>query len=67
VQFEAIETVWSTVFLIILVSIVLHGVSVTPVMKWIDRRRGVDPARRIGVMPAMGRNSLERGEGSGCV
>jgi len=25
VQFEAIETVWSTVFLIILVSIVLHG------------------------------------------
>ncbi|WP_025662131.1 cation:proton antiporter [Rhizobium sp. IBUN] len=66
-QFQAIETVWSTVFLIILVSIVLHGVSVTPVMKWIDRRRGVDPARRIGGMPAMGRNSLERGQGSGGV
>ena len=65
VQFQAIETVRSTVFLIILVSIVLHGVSVTPVMTWIDRRRGVDPARRIGGVPAMGRSSLERGEGSG--
>lgn len=41
-KFENVETVWATVFVIILASIVLHGVAVTPVMQWIDRRRGVD-------------------------
>jgi NhaP-type Na+/H+ or K+/H+ antiporter len=30
---------WSTVGLIILISIVLHGVTVTPVMRRLDRRR----------------------------
>ncbi|WP_338111010.1 cation:proton antiporter [Rhizobium cauense] len=44
-KFEDVETVWSTVFLIILMSVVLHGVSVTPVMRWIDHRRGVDPMK----------------------
>jgi len=44
-KFEDVETVWSTVFLIILMSVVLHGASVTPVMRWIDRRRGVDPMK----------------------
>lgn len=42
VQFEGIETIWATVLVIILASIVLHGIAVTPVMRWIDRRRGVD-------------------------
>ncbi len=41
-KFENVETVWATVFVIILASVVLHGVAVTPVMRWIDRRRGVD-------------------------
>ncbi|AYD04690.1 cation:proton antiporter [Neorhizobium sp. NCHU2750] len=41
-SFEGISTVWATVFLIILVSIVVHGISVTPVMRWIDKRRGID-------------------------
>lgn len=44
-RFEGIETVWATVFLIILMSIVVHGITVTPVMRWIDRRRGVDPLK----------------------
>jgi NhaP-type Na+/H+ or K+/H+ antiporter len=44
-SFPGIETVWSTVFLIILLSILLHGVAVTPVMRWIDKERGVDSRR----------------------
>lgn len=46
-SFSKIETVWSAVFLIILLSIVLHGVAVTPVMRWIDKERGVDSTRRM--------------------
>jgi len=37
--FDKIDVVWSTVALIILISIVLHGVTVTPVMHLIDRRQ----------------------------
>ncbi len=37
--FDKVDVVWSTVALIILVSIILHGVTVTPVMRLIDRRQ----------------------------
>jgi NhaP-type Na+/H+ or K+/H+ antiporter len=37
--FEQTGMIWSTVALIVLISIVLHGVTVTPTMKLIDRRR----------------------------
>ncbi len=37
--FDKIDVIWSTVALIILISIVLHGVTVTPVMHLIDRRQ----------------------------
>lgn len=37
--FEQTDLIWSTVALIILISVVLHGATVTPVMKLIDRRR----------------------------
>jgi NhaP-type Na+/H+ or K+/H+ antiporter len=43
--FESAEVVWSTVFIIILMSIILHGIAVTPVMRWIDRERDVDATR----------------------
>lgn len=43
--FAGIEVIWATVFLIILLSVIIHGVAVTPVMRWIDRERGVDSAR----------------------
>jgi NhaP-type Na+/H+ or K+/H+ antiporter len=41
--FDKVDVVWSTTALIILISIVIHGVTVTPVMRLIDRRqrRGV--------------------------
>jgi NhaP-type Na+/H+ or K+/H+ antiporter len=44
-SFDKAEVVWATVFVIILISIVVHGIAVTPVMDWIDRRRGVDSDR----------------------
>ncbi|QND46059.1 sodium:proton antiporter (plasmid) [Rhizobium lusitanum] len=44
-SFDGIEVIWATVCLIILFSVVVHGVAVTPVMRWIDRERGVDSMR----------------------
>jgi len=38
-NFDKVEAVWSTAAFIILISIVLHGVTVTPVMRLIDRRQ----------------------------
>lgn len=36
VDFANIDTLWSAVFACIVVSIVLHGVTVTPVTRWLD-------------------------------
>ena len=41
-NFSHIETLWVTVFMILLISVVVYGVAVTPVMLWTDRHRGVD-------------------------
>lgn len=38
-EFQGAETVWATVLLIVVASIVVHGIAVTPTMKWIDDRR----------------------------
>ncbi len=38
--FPAIDTIWSIVNFTMLVSIFVHGISVTPVMSWVDRRMG---------------------------
>ncbi|WP_027687052.1 cation:proton antiporter [Rhizobium leguminosarum] len=50
-EFENVQTVWATVLLIILVSIVVHGIAVTPAMRWIDGRRSRaarrQPARSV--------------------
>jgi NhaP-type Na+/H+ or K+/H+ antiporter len=51
-KFENVETIWATVFVVILMSVVLHGVTVTPVMRWIDRRRGVDSTLPMNASPA---------------
>ncbi|KRB54970.1 cation transporter, partial [Rhizobium sp. Root708] len=50
-EFGGIQIVWSTVLVIILMSILLHGVAVTPVMRWIDKERGVDSTRRMNRDP----------------
>jgi NhaP-type Na+/H+ or K+/H+ antiporter len=38
-SFGKVDAVWSTAALIVLISIVLHGITVTPVMRLIDRRQ----------------------------
>ncbi|MES2035825.1 MAG: cation:proton antiporter [Pseudomonadota bacterium] len=41
--FEGAERLWGIVGLIVLLSILLHGLTVTPVMRRLDRRQGRDP------------------------
>jgi NhaP-type Na+/H+ or K+/H+ antiporter len=41
--FEGGDRLWAIVGLICLMSILLHGVTVTPVMRWFDRKQGRDP------------------------
>lgn len=38
-SFDKIEVIWATVLLIILASIFVHGIAVTPTMRWIDGTR----------------------------
>lgn len=38
-DFDGADTMWSTASLIVLISIILHGVTVTPMMRLIDRRQ----------------------------
>ena len=37
------QRLWAIVGLAVLVSILLHGLTVTPVMRLLDRNRGIDP------------------------
>ncbi len=37
--FEAPDLLWSTMAFIVLVSILLHGATVTPIMRYLDRRQ----------------------------
>lgn len=41
--FPQAERLWAIVGLIILLSIVIHGLTVTPIMRGLDRRQGRDP------------------------
>ena len=41
--FAGTDRLWSIVGLICLISILLHGITVTPVMRWLDRSQGRDP------------------------
>jgi sodium/hydrogen antiporter len=41
-EFEQVELLWATVGLVVVISVVLHGISATPVMKRLDRRTRVD-------------------------
>ena len=38
-KFEHVETLWATVLLIVIASIIVHGIAVTPTMRRIDMRR----------------------------
>lgn len=42
-QFEAAERLWTVLSLVVVMSVVMHGLSVTPIMRWLDRSQGRDP------------------------
>lgn len=37
------ERLWAIVGLVVLISVLMHGLTVTPVMRWLDRSSGRDP------------------------
>ena len=47
---DNVEHLWGIVGLIVLLSVLLHGLTVTPIMRSLDERRGVDP-EAMGVPP----------------
>ncbi|KQM80789.1 cation transporter [Sphingomonas sp. Leaf22] len=47
------EHLWAIVGLIILLSILLHGLTVTPIMRSLDERRGVDPEAKGAPTPGL--------------
>ena len=49
--FETPDLLWATAGLTVLASIVLHGVSVTPVLRFLDRRSGRDTLSGQAVLP----------------
>jgi NhaP-type Na+/H+ or K+/H+ antiporter len=42
-EFAESNQLWTIVSLVVVLSIVLHGLTVTPVMRWLDRLQGRDP------------------------
>lgn len=45
IDFAGAERIWGLVGLVVLFSIVLHGLTVTPIMRSLDRQHGRDPDR----------------------
>jgi NhaP-type Na+/H+ or K+/H+ antiporter len=52
--FEAPDLLWSTLGLTILISIVLHGITVTPVMRWLDQNAKRLHSAASGISPVSG-------------
>ena len=59
-KFENPDLLWSTMSLIVLISILLHGTSVTPVMSWLDRRSRRLTPNQIGHPGAAGPRAVGR-------
>ena len=53
-SFAEAERLWAIVGLVALLSILLHGLTVTPVMRSIDRQQGRDPDRLDAALPGSG-------------
>jgi NhaP-type Na+/H+ or K+/H+ antiporter len=45
------ERLWGLVGLIVLMSILLHGLTVTPIMRSLDRQQGRDPDAEDAIPP----------------
>lgn len=42
-EFANADRLWTILSLVVIMSVVLHGLTVTPVMRWLDRSQGRDP------------------------
>lgn len=42
-HFEDADRLWTILSLVVIMSIVMHGLTVTPAMRWLDRSQGRDP------------------------
>jgi NhaP-type Na+/H+ or K+/H+ antiporter len=51
-EFEDADRLWSILSLVAIMSIVMHGLTVTPIMRWLDRSHGRDPDK--GGLPPPG-------------
>lgn len=49
-QFAEADRLWTILSLVVIMSVVMHGLTVTPVMRWLDRSQGRDPDKD-GVPP----------------
>lgn len=47
------ERLWGIVGLVVLLSVLLHGLTVTPIMRSLDKRRGVDPEAKAAPPPGL--------------
>lgn len=56
-QFEAAERLWTVLSLVVVMSVVMHGLSVTPIMRWLDRSQGRDPDKDATPPPGLGEPS----------
>ena len=59
-KFENPDLLWSSISLIVLISILLHGTTVTPVMSWLDRRSRRLAPNQIGRPGAAGARPVGR-------
>ncbi len=59
--FERPDVLWSTMSLIVLTSILLHGTTVTPIMGYLDRRR---ESGRVRAGPAQGDGGMPTASGT---
>ena len=51
-QVDIAERLWGVVGLVVLLSILLHGLTVTPIMRTLDRSQGRDPDADLDEEPA---------------
>jgi NhaP-type Na+/H+ or K+/H+ antiporter len=42
-EFAEADRLWTILSLVVVMSVILHGLTVTPVMRWLDRSQGRDP------------------------
>jgi len=59
---EGGDRLWAIVGLVVLLSVLMHGLTVTPVMRWIDRSQGRDPDAGTAPPPGLQGPALKAGK-----